>query len=55
MGFKPELSRPEYMIIRNLAVAPNPVRPSVALTNTLRIEDDLTYAYQKIIQTNNLL
>lgn len=55
MGFKPALSRPEFMIIKNLAVAPPPVRPSVAMTNTLRSEDDLTYAYQKIIQSNNLL
>ena len=53
MGFKPSESRPEYMIIKNLAVAPPPVRPSVAMTNTLRSEDDLTYSYQKIITTNN--
>lgn len=43
------------MIIKNLAVAPPPVRPSVAMSNTMRSEDDLTYAYQKIIQTNNQL
>ena len=53
MGFKAELTRPEYMIIKNLAVAPPPVRPSVAMTNTLRSEDDLTFAYQKILQSNN--
>jgi DNA-directed RNA polymerase II subunit RPB1 len=45
MGFDPKVTRPEYMIIKNLAVAPPPVRPSVAMTNTLRSEDDLTYAY----------
>jgi DNA-directed RNA polymerase beta' subunit len=45
MGFKPKLSRPEWMIIKNLAVAPPPVRPSVAMSNTMRSEDDLTYAY----------
>lgn len=55
MGLKPQISRPENMIIKNLAVAPPPVRPSVAMTNTMRSEDDLTYAYQKIIQTNNNL
>lgn len=53
MGFKSSLTRPEYMIIKNLAVAPPPVRPSVAMTNTLRSEDDLTFAYQKILQSNN--
>lgn len=49
MGFKASLTRPEYMIIKNLAVAPPPVRPSVSMTNTLRSEDDLTFAYQKIL------
>lgn len=55
MGFKPSISRPEFMIIKNLAVAPPPVRPSVSMTNTLRSEDDLTFSYQKIIQFNNQL
>ena len=55
LGFNAKVSRPEYMIIKNLAVAPLPVRPSVAMTNTMRSEDDLTYAYQKIIKTNNAL
>lgn len=49
MGFKPSISRPENMIIKNLAVAPPPVRPSVSMSNTMRSEDDLTYAYQKIL------
>lgn len=44
MGFRLE-SRPENMIIKNLAVAPPPVRPSVAMSGTNRSEDDLTYAY----------
>lgn len=55
MGFNPSISRPEYMIIRELAVAPPPVRPSVAMTSTQKSEDDLTYAYIKIIQFNNFL
>ena len=52
LGFRPDISRPENMIIRNLAVAPPPVRPSVSMSNTMRSEDDLTYAYQKILQAN---
>ena len=55
LGFNAKVSRPEYMIIKNLSLSPLPVRPSVAMTNTMRSEDDLTYAYQKIIQTNNAL
>ena len=41
----PNHSRPENMIIKNLAVAPPPVRPSVMMSSTNRSEDDLTYAY----------
>ena len=52
MGLRPHISRPENMIIKNLAVAPPPVRPSVAMSNTMRSEDDLTYAYQKVLQAN---
>jgi len=55
MGFDPSNTKPQYCIIKNLAVAPPPVRPSVAMSSSMRSEDDLTYAYQKIIQFNNLL
>lgn len=46
MGFSKEFGKPEWMIIKNLTVAPPPVRPSVAMPNMYRCEDDLTYAYQ---------
>lgn len=49
MGFNPKVSRPENMIIKNLAVAPPPVRPSVSMGNSMRSEDDLTYCYIKIL------
>jgi DNA-directed RNA polymerase II subunit RPB1 len=45
MGLKPEISRPENMIIKNLAVAPPPVRPNVIMSSANRSEDDLTYSY----------
>jgi DNA-directed RNA polymerase II subunit RPB1 len=42
------------MIIKNLAVAPPPVRPSVAMQGTTgRSEDDLTITYIRIIKQNN--
>ena len=41
------------MIIEDLAVAPPPVRPSVAMTNSMRSEDDLTVQYKHIIKMNN--
>jgi len=45
MGLDPRQSRPEWMIIQALAVAPPPVRPSVQAGDGARGVDDLTYAY----------
>lgn len=53
MGLHKENANPSNMIIEDLAVAPPPVRPSVAMTNTMRSEDDLTIAYKTIIKVNN--
>lgn len=53
MGLDKQRCDPAFMIIENLAVAPPPVRPSVAMTNTMRSEDDLTYAYKMVIKQNN--
>ena len=52
LGLKPEISRPENMIIKNLPVAPPPVRPNVIMSSSNRSEDDLTYSYQQILQKN---
>jgi DNA-directed RNA polymerase II subunit RPB1 len=54
LGLSKEVSDPANMIIENLAVAPPPVRPSVAMMGTTgRSEDDLTVAYKAIIKQNN--
>ena len=53
MGLHKQNANPVNMIIENLAVAPPPVRPSVAMTNSMRSEDDLTVAYKQIIKMNN--
>ena len=55
MGLDPENCRPDWAIIRNLPVAPPPVRPSVSMSSTMRSEDDLTYAYQQIVKMNLML
>jgi DNA-directed RNA polymerase beta' subunit len=55
MGMDPKSSRPEWMIIKALAVCPPPVRPSVEAGDGARSNDDLTYAYTQIIRTNNEL
>jgi DNA-directed RNA polymerase II subunit RPB1 len=43
LGFEPPHSRPDFMIIRNLPVAPPCVRPYITLDNIQKSEDDLTY------------
>ena len=55
MGMNPKSSRPEWMIIKALAVCPPPVRPSVEAGDGARSNDDLTYAYTQIVRTNNEL
>lgn len=55
MGMDPRSSRPEWMIIKALAVCPPPVRPSVEAGDGARSNDDLTYAYTQIVRTNNEL
>lgn len=55
MGLDPRQSRPEWMVIKTLAVAPPPVRPSVEAGDGVRSEDDLTYAYREIIKVNKEL
>jgi len=54
MGFDPENSRPEDMIISVLAVAPPPMRPSIEFDGR-RGEDDLTYSYVNIIKRDEAL
>lgn len=55
LGLDPEKSRPEWMIIKYLAVCPPQVRPSVSVDATLRCEDDLTYQYSHILKVNHEL
>ena len=55
LGFDPKYSRPEWMIIQNLAVCPPQVRPSVSVDSSLRSQDDLTHQYNQILNCNNLL
>jgi DNA-directed RNA polymerase subunit A' len=55
MGLDPKQSRPEWMVIKVLSVAPPPVRPSVEAGDGVRSEDDLTYAYREIIKMSKEL
>ena len=55
LGMDKKYSRPEWMIIKALAVGPPPVRPSVEAGDGMRSNDDLTYVYTQIVRTNNEL
>jgi len=55
LGFDYTLSKPEWLIISRLPVAPPPVRPSVSMGSNIRQEDDLTHQYQQILKANNQL
>ncbi|KAM0675224.1 DNA-directed RNA polymerase II core subunit rpo21 [Gurleya vavrai] len=51
LGFNMIHSRPEFMILTTLIVAPPAARPSISMDG-LRGEDDLTHKYSDIIKSN---
>jgi len=55
LGFDPLKSRPEWMITTVLAVPPLSVRPSVAINDSNKCEDDLTHKLSDIVKVNNEL
>lgn len=57
MGFDPDKSRPEDMIIVNFPVPPVQVRPSIKMEilSSSTIDDDLTHKLVDIIRTNETL
>ena len=52
IGFNPNRARPADMILQVIPIAPLCVRPSVAMDNVNRQEDDLTFQYRNIVKTN---
>jgi len=55
LGFDPEVSRPEWMILQTIPVPPLYVRPSITLETGIRSEDDLTHKLVDIIRINQRL
>ncbi|MFW6117740.1 MAG: DNA-directed RNA polymerase subunit A', partial [Thermoproteota archaeon] len=55
LGFDPEVSRPEWMVLQVLPVPPVYVRPSITLESGIRSEDDLTHKMVDIIRINQRL
>lgn len=52
LGLNEDYARPEWMIITVLPVPPPPVRPSIAINESARGEDDLTYKLADIIKAS---
>ncbi|KAK9479720.1 hypothetical protein V1514DRAFT_350949 [Lipomyces japonicus] len=52
LGLNADYARPEWLIITVLPVPPPPVRPSIAITEGARGEDDLTYKLADILKAN---
>jgi DNA-directed RNA polymerase II subunit RPB1 len=53
LGFSPQYSRPEWMIISNMLVPPPAIRPSVVHDITNRSEGDLTHKLFEVIKKCN--
>ncbi|KAK9384066.1 DNA-directed RNA polymerase II subunit RPB1 [Kockiozyma suomiensis] len=52
LGLNADYARPEWLVITVLPVPPPPVRPSIAITEAARGEDDLTYKLADILKAN---
>lgn len=55
LGFNPKTSRPEWMVITILPIAPPTMRPSVVADNNKTSDDDITQSLHNIIKFNNAL
>lgn len=55
LGYNPEFSRPEWMIITILPICPPTVRPSVVTDDGKIQDDDLTQSLHNIIKYNNIV
>eukprot|EP00698_Gefionella_okellyi_P018051 TRINITY_DN5380_c0_g1_i1.p1 TRINITY_DN5380_c0_g1~~TRINITY_DN5380_c0_g1_i1.p1 ORF type:complete len:1783 (+),score=341.44 TRINITY_DN5380_c0_g1_i1:59-5407(+) len=55
LGFNPQLSRPDWMVVTVMPVPPPAVRPSIMRDSTQRSEDDLTYKLADILRANTNL
>lgn len=52
LGFNEDFSRPEWLLVTVIPVPPPQVRPSIAMSETMRSEDDLTYKLGDILKAN---
>ncbi|MEM1526236.1 MAG: DNA-directed RNA polymerase subunit A' [Ignisphaera sp.] len=55
LGFDPQDSRPEWMVLTTLVVPPIAIRPSIMIETGIRSEDDLTHKLVDIVRTNERL
>jgi len=54
-GIKPDIARPEWMILTVLPIPPVTMRPSITLESGERSEDDLTHKLGDIVRINQRL
>jgi DNA-directed RNA polymerase subunit A' len=52
LGLKPEIVRPEWMVLTTMLVLPVTIRPSITLETGERAEDDLTHKLVDIMRIN---
>ncbi len=55
LGINPDVTRPEYMVLKVLLVPPVTVRPTITLKSGDRSEDDLTHKLVDILRINQRL
>ncbi len=55
LDINPRFARPEWMVLKTLAVPPVTIRPSITLESGERSEDDLTHKLSDIIRINQRL
>ncbi len=52
LGFDPEITRPEWLLLKTIPVPPLHVRPSVFMSSSQKCDDDLTTKLNVIVKTN---
>jgi DNA-directed RNA polymerase beta' subunit len=52
LGFNPEITRPEWLLLKTIPVPPLHVRPSVFMSSSQKCDDDLTTKLNEIVKTN---
>ncbi len=55
LGLNPEITRPEWLLLKTLPVPPLHVRPSVFMSSSQKCDDDITTKINEIVKANNAI